>query len=87
MQEHLIEFVSTLVGCAVMIYGVLLVAGAPFGKAPKWANDYAHRLIKKLTDAATWLILLPFRLLFGAIGWTFKKMLGIKGKKKKTKKK
>ncbi len=59
--EELIQTVDGLMIIAVMVYGFLLVAGAPFDKSPQWANEYA-RWGSRMTVT---LIKLPFKMLFG----------------------
>lgn len=60
-MEELQQIVALAVVIAVMIYGLLLVAGAPFGQSPEVANRYARWLGKSCLSLAT----LPIRIMFG----------------------
>ena len=59
-MEILSQTVASLAAVALTLYGLLLVAGAPFNKSPQLANTYVRWLGK--TSVA--LIKLPLRLLF-----------------------
>lgn len=67
---------AQLVVLGIMVYALLLIAGAPFGGA-RLANRYAQWVWKQSCNLVIWALKLPFTILFGLF----------KGEKKKKKKK
>ncbi|MSU54697.1 MAG: hypothetical protein EXS48_02615 [Candidatus Staskawiczbacteria bacterium] len=79
MIEQLGGIVSQLVVLGIVIYALLLIAGAPFGGPKKFANPFAKWVWNRALDLTIWTIKLPFRLLARLV-------FGKKQQKKKKKK-
>ncbi len=79
MIEQLGGIASQLVVLGIMIYALLLIAGAPFGGPKKFANPYAKWVWNSVLGLTIWTIKLPLRLLARLV-------FGKKQRKKKKKK-
>jgi len=83
MQNEWVDILGKLIVVDILIGVIVFFFGALAHKGSEYAKWYMWVQFEWLLKLLTYIIKLPFRLLWTATQWSFKKLLGIPPKKKK----